>query len=176
MPRQSRDEQGKRIGSGMVRGIVAAMTMSAARQVTTGLGLVDQTPPDAILKQRAFALLVRTPRLAFFLARRQVAVVELFHWAYGAGGGAAFSLLPRSLLEKRWAGVAYGLATWAVFELSIAPVLGLEQATKFRPVERLMFAMDHLLYGVILAGDSQWVMPEQPRRTGGSPGRRHAGA
>jgi len=170
------NERPERMMSGVVRGTVAAMTMSALRQVTTGLGLVEQTPPDAILKERAFALIVRKPRLAFFLARRQVAVVELAHWVYGAGGGAAFALLPRSFLEKQWAGPAYGLATWAVFELSIAPVLGLEQATKIRPVERLMFAMDHLLYGVILAGDSQWVMPEQPRRTGGSPGRRHAGA
>jgi len=154
------NERAERMITGVVRGTGAAMAMSALRQVTTGLGLVEQTPPDAILKQRAFALLVRTPRLAFFLARRQVAVVELFHWAYGAGGGAAFALLPRSLLEKRWAGVAYGLATWAVFELSIAPVLGLEQATKIRPVERLMFAADHVLYGVILAGDHRWVLPQ----------------
>ncbi len=155
------DERAERMMSGVVRGIGAAMAMSALRQVTTGLGLVEQTPPDAILKQRAFGLLVRRPGMAFFLARRQVAVVELAHWAYGAGGGAAFALLPRTLAEKRWAGVGYGLATWVLFELSIAPVLGLEQASKFRPVERLMFAADHVLYGVILAGDPRWVLPKR---------------
>lgn len=153
-------ERTERVMSGVVRGTGAAMAMSALRQVTTGLGLVEQTPPDAILKQRAFGLLVQSPRLAFFLARRQVAVVELAHWAYGAGGGAAFALLPRSLAEKRWAGVAYGLTTWVLFELSIAPVLGLEQATKIRPVERLMFAADHVLYGIILAGDPRSVLPK----------------
>lgn len=160
-------ETAERMMSGIVRGTGAAMAMSAMRQVTTGLGLVEQTPPDAILKQRAFGLLVRRPRLAFFLARRQVAVVELAHWAYGAGGGAAFALLPHSLLDKKWAGIAYGLGTWVIFELSIAPVLGLDQATKVRPVERLMFAADHVLYGVILAGDRRWV--QSARRTGIDP-------
>jgi hypothetical protein len=168
------NERSQRMISGLVRGTGAAMTMSALRQVTTGLGLVEQTPPDAILKQRAFALLVRSPRLAFFLARRQVAVVELFHWAYGAGGGAAFALLPRSVLDRRWAGVAYGLGTWAVFELSMAPVLGLEQATKIRPVERLMFAADHALYGLILAGDRRWLLTERRFPIGWSRRGRHA--
>lgn len=46
-----------------------------------------------------------------------------------------------------------------LFELSIAPVLGLEQATRIRAVERLMFAADHFLYGVILAGTGAWALP-----------------
>ncbi|MCA1702214.1 MAG: hypothetical protein LC808_02655, partial [Actinobacteria bacterium] len=65
----------RRLLAGVVRGTVAAMTMTALRQVTTGLGLVEQTPPDAILKQRAFGFVVRDPRLAFLLATRQVALV-----------------------------------------------------------------------------------------------------
>jgi hypothetical protein len=73
---------------------VAAMVMTGLRQVTTGIGLVDQTPPDAILKQRAFGVLVRYPRVACFVARRQVALVELAHWAYGAAAGAAFAQPP----------------------------------------------------------------------------------
>lgn len=149
-----------RLASGLTRGVVAAMAMSALRQVTTGLGLVEQTPPDAILKQRAFGLLVRSPKLAYFVAKRQRALVELAHWGYGAGGGVAFALLPRELLRSDWSGPGYGLATWAVFELSIAPVLGLEQATKIRAVERLMFAADHVLYGVLLAGDRDWALQD----------------
>lgn len=168
------EERRERLIAGLVRGVGAAMMMSALRQVTTGLGLVDQTPPDAIFKQRAFAPLIRMPALAFFLARRQVAVVELAHWLYGAGGGATFALLPRSVLGKEWAGAAYGLATWAVFELSIAPVLGLDQATKIRPVERLMFAGDHVLYGVILAGDRRWALPRRRLSIGRSARRPHA--
>ncbi len=161
-------EQRERIAAGLLRGTVAAMTMTAVRQVTTGLGLVDQTPPDAILKQRALGPLVRLPGLAHFVATRQVALVELAHWAYGAGGGAAFALLPRSVLRSRWAGPGYGVATWAAFEATIAPVLGLDQAAKIRAVERLMFAGDHVLYGVVLAGDRRWALPERRLR-----GRRH---
>lgn len=134
------------------------MAMSALRQVTTGLGLVQQTPPDAILKQRAFGPLIRLPRVAYFVARRQRALVEIAHWGYGAQGGAAFALLPESVLQSKWAGTGYGIGTWLVFELSIAPVLGLDQAKRIRLVERLMFAGDHVLYGVILAGDREWLM------------------
>lgn len=166
MARLGRDGDDKRIALGLLRGTVAAMAMSAVRQVTTGLGLVEQTPPDAILKQRGLGVLIRLPRLAFFVARRQVALVELAHWGYGAGGGAAFALLPRSALEKPWAGPAYGFLTWMAFELTIAPVLGLEQTRRIRAVERLMFLGDHLLYGAILAGDRRWAQPRRrrPRR------------
>jgi hypothetical protein len=160
------DEREEKVLTGAARGVVAAMAMTGVRQVTTGLGLVEQTPPDAILKQRAFALMVRFPRVAFVVARRQRALIELAHWLYGAQGGAAFALLPRELLRKEWAGPAYGLATWVVFEASIAPVLGLEQARKVRPVERAMFALDHLLYGVIVAGDRRWALPERRVRVG----------
>jgi hypothetical protein len=159
----SRDLTRSPVAMGALRGALAAMAMTSLRQVTTGLGLVEQTPPDAILKQRAFGLLVRSPRLAWFVARRQVALVELAHWGYGAGGGAAFTALPRAVLRRPWAGPAYGLATWLVFEVSIAPVLGLEHARRIRPVERLMFAGDHLLYGVILAGDGTWAAPPRMR-------------
>jgi hypothetical protein len=159
-------ERQEKVVTGLGRGVVAAMAMTGLRQVTTGLGLVDQTPPDAILKQRAFGPLIRFPMLAFVVARRQKALVELAHWLYGAQGGAAFALLPRELLREEWAGPAYGLATWVVFEATIAPVLGLEQARRVRPVERAMFALDHLLYGVVLAGDRRWALPERRARVG----------
>jgi len=44
------NEVRKRLARGLVRGTVAAMAMTGVRQVTTGLGLVEQTPPDAIIK------------------------------------------------------------------------------------------------------------------------------
>ena len=46
------DEVRRRLAQGLVRGTVAAMAMTGVRQVTTGLGLVEQTPPAAIIKQR----------------------------------------------------------------------------------------------------------------------------
>jgi hypothetical protein len=54
--------------------------------------------------------------------------------------------------RRPWAGPAYGLVVWLGFELGIAPVLGLSQAKRARPVDRLALAADHLLYGLVLSG------------------------
>ncbi len=40
---------------------------------------------------------------------------------------------------------------WLGFELGVAPVLGLSQAKRVRPVDRLALAADHLLYGLVLS-------------------------
>lgn len=156
----------RRIAWGILRGGVAAMAMTGMRQMTKGFGLVEQTPPDAIVKQRASGLLVRSPRLAYLVARRETALIELAHWFYGAVGGAAFAVLPRPLLRSRWVGLAYGVLTVLMFELGIVPVLGLDKAKKIRKAERLAFTADHLLYGLILAGGGEWALPEteRPRR------------
>jgi hypothetical protein len=54
--------------------------------------------------------------------------------------------------RRPWAGPAYGLVVWLGFELGIAPALGLSQAKRVRPVDRLALAADHLLYGLMLTG------------------------
>ena len=154
-----------RLARGIVRGTIAAMAMTGVRQVTTGLGLVEQTPPDAIIKQRAPGLLVRMPRLAFLVAKRQTALVELAHWFYGAVGGAGFTMLPDSVRRRSVsAGIGYGLLTTLVFELGIVPILGLDKFKKIRPTEQLMFTADHLLYGLIIAEGEKRALPEQRRR------------
>jgi hypothetical protein len=38
---------------------------------------------------------------------------------------------------------------WLGFEVALAPVLGLKQAGKVRPLERLGLVGDHLLYGLV---------------------------
>jgi hypothetical protein len=128
-----------------LRGAIAAMAMSGMRTVTTRFGLVDESPPTAIFRQRAPGLLRRVPR------KRRQGVVELAHWTYGAGGGAAFGMLPEPIRRAPWAGPLYGLAVWLGFEAGIAPALGLRQAKRPRVVERLAFAADHLLYGFVLS-------------------------
>jgi hypothetical protein len=65
-------------------------------------------------------------------------------------GGAACGALPRDWRRRRWAGPVYELVVWLGFELGIAPVLGLSQAKRARPVDRLALAGDQLLYGVVL--------------------------
>jgi hypothetical protein len=142
---------GSRVGdvlSGAARGALGAMAMTGMRVMTTELGLVEQTPPQALARQRARgirALLRRAPR------DQRRGLIEAAHWAFGAGGGAAFGALPSGVRGHRWAGPVYGLLVWLGFELGIAPLLGLSQAKRVRVIDRLALAGDHLLYGVVLS-------------------------
>jgi hypothetical protein len=138
---------------GASRGVVGAMAMTGMRVLTTELGLVEQTPPQAVSRQRARALLRQAPR------RQRRGLIEVAHWAFGAAGGAVFGALPTGVRGHRWAGPAYGLIVWLGFELGIAPALGLSQAKRVRAVDRLALAADHLLYGLVLSGT-----PRNPRR------------
>jgi hypothetical protein len=127
------------------RGAVAAAAMTGMRALTVSAGLVEETPPKAIIRQRAEGLIRRAPR------RRRRAVIEAIHWSYGAAGGAVFGAMPASIRRRRWSGPVYGLAVWLGFEAGIAPALGLSQAKHPRPVERLALAADHVLYGLVLS-------------------------
>jgi hypothetical protein len=133
------------IAHAALRGAIAAMAMSGMRAFTKSVGLVDQTPPEAIAKQKARGLLRSVPK------RQRRAVIELFHWAVGAAGGATFGVLPDGVRRRAWAGPAFGLLIWTFFELAVAPALGLSQAKRPRPVERATLATDHLLYGLVLS-------------------------
>jgi hypothetical protein len=126
------------------RGAVAAMAMTGMRVLTVNLGIVKQTPPQAIFKQKARGLIALVPR------KKRRAAIELFHWGYGAGGGVGYALLPDEVRRQPWAGPVYGLAIWLGFELGIAPALGLSQSKQPRPVDRAGLAADHLLYGLVL--------------------------
>jgi hypothetical protein len=137
--------QAGEIAHATLRGAIAAMAMTGMRAFTVDLGIVEQTPPQAVFKQRARGLIRRVPR------GRRRAAVELAHWAYGAVGGAAFAVLPQGVRRRAWAGPAYGLAVWLGFEVGVAPVLGLKQANKLRAAERTALAADHLLYGLVLS-------------------------
>jgi hypothetical protein len=135
----------ERIALAALRGAIAAMAMSGMRALTVSLGVVEESPPQAIFRQRAQMLIRKVPR------KRRPAAVELVHWSYGALGGAAFTVLPKAVRRRAWAGPIYGLVTWAGFEAVIAPVLGLTQAKKLRVAERAALAADHLLYGLVLS-------------------------
>ncbi len=134
--------------SGAVRGAVGAMAMTGMRLLTAELGLLEQSPPRALGSQRVRglgSLLGRAPR------KQNRGLMEVAHWAFGASGGAAFGALPRDLRRRRWAGPVYGLMVWLGFELGIAPALGLSQAKRARPLDRLALAADHVLYGLVLS-------------------------
>ncbi len=152
-----RDAEGQGLGEGSrlgevvhaaARGAVGAMAMTGMRVITSELGLLEQTPPQAVARQRARgarALLRLAPR------KQRRGLIETAHWAFGVGGGAVFGALPRALRRRPWAGPVYGLAVWLGFEMGIAPALGLSQAKRVRLVDRLAVATDHLLYGLVLS-------------------------
>jgi hypothetical protein len=142
------------IAHGALRGAIAAMAMTGMRTFTVETGLVEEPPPEALFKQKAHALIREVPR------PRRRAVVELAHWAYGAGGGAAFAALPDGLRRRAWAGPAYGVVVWLGFELAIAPLLRLSQAKQLRAQERAALALDHLLYGLVLS--EMRARPQEP--------------
>jgi hypothetical protein len=129
-----------------VRGVVAAMAMTGFRTMAGNAGLLDEAPPEAIVKRRV-------PRLIRWRApRKSTAFTELAHWAYGAAGGAVLGLLPREVRGHPATGPVYGLALWVLFEAGIAPLLDVPHNRQKKVVGRLMVAADHVLYGVIAAG------------------------
>lgn len=127
------------------RGMVAAMAMSGVRSFTANLGLLDKPPPQKIVEHEA------PPSLRAMSSERRAAVIELAHWAYGAGAGTVFGLLPRRVRAHPLSGPAYGVGIWLLFESVIAPALGV-QSPEHRTVSRLMLVTDHVLYGTVVAG------------------------
>lgn len=134
------------VAHGALCGAIAAMTMTGMRAFTVNAGIVNQPPPQAILRQKVPGI----GRFGVGRKRRRM-LEELFHWGYGAGGGAAFAVLPERIRGRAWAGPVYGLAIWLGFEAVIAPALGLKQARQLRLLERGALAADHLLYGFVLS-------------------------
>ncbi|GAA1446769.1 hypothetical protein GCM10009602_34240 [Nocardiopsis tropica] len=129
---------------GALRGVVGAMAMSGMRQVAVGVGAIERTPPDAVLKEGVPLLLESVPE------HRRSAAVELAHWGYGATAGAAFALLPARLRRSRLTGPVYGVAVWGLFEVAVAPVLGLAHARRSRPRERWALLIDHVVFGFVV--------------------------
>ncbi len=127
------------------RGLVGAMAMTGMRAVTGGVGLLEQTPLQAIVRQRLPRALEKVPR------RRRDAAIEVCHWAYGAGGGAVFAVLPETLRRPPWTGVAYGTVVWLGFEVLVGPLLRLRRDGDHSLPGRASLALDHLLYGLVIS-------------------------
>ena len=123
-----------------LHGAAGAVAMSVVRAVVKRLGLLRETPPEAITRQ--------TPLPAW---TETAPARAAGHLGYGAAAGAVFSTLPREVRAQAWAGPAYGVVTWLFFEGVLAPLLGLRQARERRLDERLALLADHVLYGVIVA-------------------------
>lgn len=122
------------------------MAMTGSRTVAAGIAPGERTPPEAIVEKQAPYLFSRLEK------HQREAVTELLHWVYGAGGGLAFGLLPARIRRFPGTGVVYGLTFWLGFEMGIAPMLGIEQVKHRKVLWRVVIALDHVLYGVVVAG------------------------
>ncbi len=148
VPAELSDRSESRLGKvthGAMRGCIAAWAMTGLRSLTVNLGLVEEPPPRALMRQKSRGIYRLAPKRARRIGQ------ELLHSGFGAVGGAAFAVLPGKVRLQPWAGPLYGLGVWLGFELGIAPLLGLSQAKKPRPVDRVALAGDHLLYGFVLS-------------------------
>jgi hypothetical protein len=134
------------IGRASARGLVAAMAMTGFRRVSSNLGLLESAPPEEIVGRKAGSVLRRVS------PRRREAIIELAHWSYGGAGGAAFGLLPNAVKKHPAAGPVYGLGTWLFFEVVLEPLLGLNFPRRRKIATRTMLVLDHILYGVVVAG------------------------
>lgn len=135
----------KEILHAAMRGTIAAMAMTGMRSFTVSVGLVEEVPPRALARRVTHGLIRFVPK------HQRRAAIELLHWGYGTAGGAVFRVLPEKLRMRAWGGPAYGLCLWLGFELGLAPLLGLSQASRPRPADRLCLAIDHLLYGLVIS-------------------------
>ena len=126
-----------------MRGVIGAMAMTGARQITADLGLVRATPPEMVAKHAR--ALRKVPK------RRRTAVVVLSHWAIGAQGGFMYGLLPESVRRARWSGPVFGLAIWAGFDAAIGPLLDVKKGDWPNARERATLIADHVLYGFVLS-------------------------
>ena len=145
------------------RGLIGAMAMTGLRTVTAAVGRHEHSPPEAIVEEKVPGVVRRLPE------RSRGAVIEALHWTYGTGGGLVFGLLPADVRRHPAAGPAYGLAIWLAFELGIAPVLGVRHARERRVLWRAMVALDHVLYGIVVAGRLAPEIPNPREYPGPSP-------
>jgi hypothetical protein len=133
--------------SGAVSGMVGAMSMTGVRTLASELGLLDTgTPPESVAEQGLPQLLRPVP------PAWRPAAVDLLHVAYGAAGGAAFTLLPENWAAARTAGPCSGSccgsATSPRSHRSSACVRS-ERRRGLR--EWAVLAADHVLYGFIVS-------------------------
>ncbi|WP_436885171.1 hypothetical protein [Nocardiopsis dassonvillei] len=136
------------------------MAMTGVRQASVGLGIVERTPPDEILRQGV------PPLLEGFPEHRRTAVIELAHWSYGAVAGTVFSLLPRRLRASRLTGPLYGVLVWGAFEVALAPVLGLGHARREKAAERWALLADHVLFGLVVGAPPEATVAGDRRNVG----------
>ena len=125
------------------RGPIGAMTMSGVRQDTSDLGLMEESPPETMVRRLA-------PDRARSMPKAPVkALTELAHGRYGVAGGVGFLLPPQigAIPPGRGPGVrrrdVARLRAGAGTPAGPAPLQG-------RVVDRAAMVTDHALHGYVV--------------------------
>jgi uncharacterized membrane protein YagU involved in acid resistance len=126
------------------RGVVGAMAMTGLRVFALHAGVIREEPPSRLTRKQGHGLMKRVRR------EQRRAMVELVHWALGAVFGIVFALLPEGIRRKQWSGPVYGILVWLGFDAVVAPTFGLTERSWPKGRERLVFVLDHLLFGLVL--------------------------
>jgi uncharacterized membrane protein YagU involved in acid resistance len=134
----------RRLARAAAQGAVAAMAMTGIRDMASSLGLVEETPPEAVMHHGASTVTEMVP------PPKRPAAVELAHWAFGATMAVLFALLPARFRRHVWAGPLFGAVVWVAFESGIGPLLGLPRIRHTRVAERAVLLADHLVYGAMI--------------------------
>jgi hypothetical protein len=132
---------GHRITAGALSGLVATGPMTAAFEAAHRLGLLDELPPERIVR-------ILLPGLS---PQWRHAVAAVAHLAYGAGVGAALTAVaPRAPLSSGTR-IGAGLIVWALSYEGWVPVAGvLPPAHRDRRPRALTIAAAHVVYGLAL--------------------------
>ncbi len=143
---------------GAVAGTLATLAMSATMFGFKRLGLMGRMPPEMITSRLLNRFGIRRSR------KTQDLLASVNHIAFGAGGGAAFSVLRRRVpgsVPTLPLGLLFAFGIWAVSYVGWAPALGLmPRPQEDRPGRQPSMVAAHLVYGAALAF---LVGPIQPR-------------
>ncbi|HEV2810623.1 MAG TPA: DUF6789 family protein [Acidimicrobiales bacterium] len=134
---------------GMVAGAVATVPMSAVMLVAGRIGAMGTQPPERVAEKAMDAAGVDDTSES-----EQNITASMAHLAFGAGAGAAFTLVQRRLelpVPTVVQGVAFGLAVWAASYQGWIPALRiLPPADDDRSGRRRAMIAAHIVYGGVL--------------------------
>jgi hypothetical protein len=138
-----------RVASGALHGAAATAAMSAWLLLARKSGWSGRLPPEKI----ATTILARLGRRP--LGRERHAAAILSHFAYGAGLGGLFGLVPSRHLRGRAAaagcGTLFGLGVWAANYAGWLPALALMPAPRRdRTGRQVTMVVGHLVFGAVL--------------------------
>ena len=119
-----------------LRGVIGAMAMTGVRVFAVHAGLIREDPPSRLVRKRS--------------GRRSRWLVELVHWWMGGVFGIVYGLLPAPVRQRAWSGPLYGVVVWVGFDAVVAPALGLTERGWPKGRERMVFVLDHALFGFVL--------------------------